>query len=192
MSQPTAEILSEETVFQKRIFHWKSIRFRYTKTNGQMSNEIEHLVLDRNDSVGILMHDLQVDEVILIEQFRVAAYHNGPGWLIEVPAGRIEDGDDAKATALRETKEETGAEPTDAEFISSFYLSPGGCSERLSLFYCPFEHGLTVMESAGLEVEDEDIRVHRVKREVAYRWIKEGKVIDAKTIIALQWLMAQL
>lgn len=188
MSSPSAKILHEETVFQKRIFHWKSIRFQYIKTDGEWSNEIEHLVLDRNDSVGILMHDLLTDEIILVEQFRVAAYHNGPGWLIELPAGRIEDGDEAHETALRETKEETGAEPSEAIFISSFYLSPGGCSERLSLFYCPFPNGLQVLSNAGLASEDEDIRVHRISRTEAYDWYASGRIIDAKTIIALQWL----
>lgn len=188
MADPIATILSQETVFQIRIFHFKSVTFQYTQTNGEVSPPITHLVLDRNDSVGVLLHDLTTDEIVLVEQFRIAAFENGPGWLLEIPAGRIEDGDEAEPTARREAKEETGADPAECQFISSFYLSPGGCSERLSLFYCPFPDGLQVLAHAGLAHENEDLRVHRVNTKEAYEWIREGKIIDAKTIIALQWL----
>ncbi|MBS1726960.1 MAG: NUDIX hydrolase [Armatimonadetes bacterium] len=190
MSEPIAEILETKEVFHKRIFRWLSIRFRAKKFDGTLSEPIEHLVLNRGDSVGILLHDLATDEIVLVEQFRVSAIENGPGRLLEIPAGRIDDGESAEASAKREAIEETGAEPESIQLVASFYLSPGACTERLSLFYCPFPTGLTVLAHAGLAHESEDLRVHRVPTPEADEMVKNGTIIDAKSIIAIQWLLA--
>jgi ADP-ribose pyrophosphatase len=135
----------------------------------------------------LVLHDVPANEVVFVEQARVAT----SGWILELPAGRVEPNEDPAATAGREAEEETGAAPATVQRISRFYLSPGGCSERLHLFYCPFSDGLTVHEYAGLAQDSEDIRVHRIPLPRALEMIETGEIADAKTMIGLYWLARQ-
>jgi len=190
--EPRVTVLSTEEVFSRDFFRWVSIRFTYRRYDGTTSGPVDRIVFDRGDSVGMLLHDIPRNEVILVEQLRIAAVGHGTGWLLELPAGRIETGDSPEATASREVREETGAEAAEMEPIASFYLSPGACSERLHLFYAPYPEGLEIQEHAGLAEENEDIRVARVPFEEALEMIKDGRLADAKTILGLLWLQARL
>jgi len=182
------EILGKENLLNFYIFKASAVDFRYQRFDGSTAEPLPHFVLDRGESVGILLHDIPANEIVLVEQFRIACAENGPGWMLELPAGRIDANESPEDAARRETLEETGTEPNDINLISNFYLSPGGISERLHLFYCPFIDGISVGEHGGLEHESEDIRIHRFSLDKAYTMIESGEIIDAKTIIALYWL----
>ena len=177
-----------EELLRRGFFRWVAVRFRYTRTDGKDSGEVEHLVLERGDSVGVVLHDLQTDEIVLVEQLRIATLETSNGFLLEFPAGRIDASEQPIHAAIREAKEETGAELSDVQLISSFYLSPGTCSERLHLFYCPFLDGLTVKATGGLESEHEDLKVHRISLDQAMTMVGSGEIADAKTIIGVLWL----
>ena len=181
-------MLGKELIFQKAIFKWFGIKFHYTRLDGTDSGEVNQFVIDRGDSVAMLLHEVEKDEVILVEQLRIATAESGNGWLLELPAGRVDPGEEPTQTALREAREETGAEPREIRLISSFFLSPGGSSERLHLFYCPFHNGIEIQSIAGLKEENEDISVQRYPLKEALEMIETGKIADAKTIIGLLWL----
>ncbi len=182
------QVLSREQLVGRAFLRLVNVTFTYRKFNGSVSKPVERIVLERGDSVGMLLHDVQRDEVILVEQVRMPTLATGNGMLMEVPAGVIDGHDSAEATAMREIKEETGAPPATLERIAAFYLSPGACSERVHLFYAPYPEGLEVKENAGLETEDEDIRVWRIPLAEAFTMICDGRIQDAKTIVALLWL----
>ncbi len=157
-----------------------------------MGPEIHRLVLDRGDSVAVLPHDPVAGMVLLCEQFRAPTAARGPGWLAEIPAGILDDGETPEVCAQRETDEETGHAVKALTPIATVYPSPGGSSERIHVF-----HGLIALrpdapETAGLASEGEDIRVLRLSVDEALAWLRDGVVQDAKTVLALQWLELSL
>ena len=91
----------------------------------------------------------------------------------------------------REILEETGFFVERLEPIASFYLSPGGSSERSLLFYAEVESRTPGARSGGLEEEGEDIEVVEMPFEKAWDMLEAGHIVDAKTIIALQWIEEQ-
>lgn len=158
----------------------------FERFDGTMSPCVKRLVFERGDAVAVLVYDRVADVFVLTEQFRYPTYEKGPGWLREVAAGMIDDGE-PDDTARREVEEELGyridGEPTA---IGTFYLSPGGSSERIHLFYAEVCDDDRVSEGGGLASEGEDIRVVRVPAGELEDLLRGG-VQDAKTFIALQW-----
>ncbi|HBX07658.1 MAG TPA: ADP-ribose diphosphatase, partial [Leclercia adecarboxylata] len=71
--------------------------------------------------------------------------------------------------------------------ITGYLASPGGTSERLSVLVGEVD-ATTAQGIHGLVDKNEDIRVHVVSREQAYQWVEEGKIDNAASVIALQWL----
>lgn len=182
------EIISEIEVFKKFIFRVVEARFRFERYDGSMSDETVRLNLDRGDSVAAVLHDTSDDTIILTEQFRYPAHGKGPGWIMELPAGVL-DGNEEPAQALRrEIAEEVGYTVSSVEPISTFYVSPGGTSERILLFYARITPPDRVSTGGGLESEGEDIRTVKLPIAEALQRIRDGEIVDAKTIIGLQWL----
>lgn len=160
---------------------------QYEKFNGDMSEEITRLNFNRGDSVAVLLYDEKESSVILVKQFRYPAYVNdGPGWILEVVAGAMEEGRDAVSVARTELLEEAGYKVGDLEFISRFYVSPGGTSERIHL-YLGLAHR-KIGSGGGLINEHEDIQVVEIPLDEAMKMMETGEICDAKTMIALQWL----
>jgi len=160
---------------------------QYEKFNGEMSDEITRIVFERGDSIAVLLYDEEKDSVILIKQFRYPAYiNNGPGWLLEVVAGVIKEGQDPISVAHSELMEEAGYVVEALEFISRYYVSPGGTSERIHLYLGKTHR--KVAKGGGLSTEHEDIQVVEIPLDTAMKMIKTGEICNATTIIALQWL----
>ena len=114
----------------------------------------------RNNCVGVLLYDPNRDEVVMLEQFRVGAMlHTEQAWLLEIVAGGIEEGETPEQVAYREAEEEAGCTIEELMLISEFYTSPGGASEKLSLF-CGKVDSTNVGGIYGLaeEVEDQDLQ----------------------------------
>ena len=160
---------------------------QYEKFNGEMSQEITRLNFNRGDSVAVLLYDRKKDSVILVKQFRYPAYVNdGPGWVLEVVAGVITEGQEAVSVARAELLEEAGYQVGNLELISRFYVSPGGTSERIYLYLGLADRKID--SGGGLISEHEDIQVVEIPLGRAVKMIGTGEICDAKTIIALQWL----
>lgn len=189
-SSKQVEVISRAIVFQKSIFRVEEIHLRHERCNGSMTHEFVRLNLDRGDSVAAILHDKTRDLVILVEQFRYSTYEKGPGWIIELPAGIIDtERDETPETTLRrEIMEESGYLVQDIHHISTFYASPGGSSERIYLYYASVTQKDQIADGGGLIDEGEDIRTFLLPVDDALAKIATGKIVDAKTIIALQWL----
>ena len=102
-------------------------------------------------------------------------------------AGVIEPGESAEEVARREAREETGCTVTDMLEIARFSSSPGACSETVVLF-CGRVDARGAGGVHGLESEGEDIRVEAVPVADALAMMEAGRIVNAKTLIALQWL----
>ena len=162
---------------------------RFERFDGLMTRPVERLIFERGDSAAVLLYDAQRDIVVLVEQFRFPTYlREAPeGRLMEVVAGTVEDGRTPEQVARSELVEEAGFALQDLEQVAEFYVSPGACTERIHLFIGYVAAQNRVGPGGGVN-EAEDIRVHEVPLDQALTWVREGRIRDAKTIIALQYL----
>lgn len=181
------EIIARDSLY-RGFFSVERYRFRHRLFNGEMSGEVVREIFERGHAAVLLPYDPVRDEVVLIEQIRIAAYDTSPTpWLMEMVAGIIEPGESVEDVVRREAVEEAGLQVGRVKPIINYLASPGGTSERLSIMVG--EVDASVAEgSHGLEEENEDILVHVVSREQAYQWVEEGRIDNAASVIALQWL----
>ncbi|MDX1378873.1 MAG: NUDIX hydrolase [Anaerolineales bacterium] len=171
------------------VFKVDEAYLRYERFNGKMSGTVRRISLERGDSVAILIFNTTTNKIILISQFRYPSYKTGHGWLLETIAGIVDADEAPEEAARREVQEEAGLNITNLEHISTFYPSPGGSSERIFLYYSEvFREPASDGKLGGLACEDEDIRSQEVTLEEALAKIKSGEIMDAKTIIGIQWL----
>lgn len=191
MNSEDVIILKKEAVYQG---HFKLLKFtlQHRLFSGQWSATLTREVFDRGDAVCLLLYDQKQDAVVLVEQFRAGAIERESSpWLFEIVAGVIELGEQPEAVAIREAKEEAGIELTEVRPILTCFPSPGGVSEQVYLYYAEVD-ARGVSGVFGLASEQEDIKVHVVSRDTAYQWIGKGKIKNAMTILALQWLELQV
>lgn len=182
------DILSEIEVFKKFIFRIVEAHIRFERYDGNMSDETIRLNLERGDSVAAVLHDTTDDTIVLTEQFRYPTHGKGPGWVMELPAGVLDAGEAPEESVRREIGEEVGYEVSSIEPISTFYVSPGGTSERILLFYARVIPSDRVSIGGGVAGEGEDIRTVHLPVAEALQRVRDGDIVDAKTIIGLQWL----
>lgn len=181
------EIIAREPLY-RGFFSLIRYRFRHRLFNGEMSSEVQRDVFERGHAAAMLPYDAQRDEVVLIEQIRIPAYDSSATpWLLELIAGIIELGESPEDVVRREAEEEAGLTPGRVRPVLNYLASPGGTSERLSILVGEVDASVA-QGNHGLEEENEDILVHVVSRQQAYQWVEEGKIDNAASVIALQWL----
>lgn len=115
-------------------------------------------------------------QLLLIKQYRYAADQ----YLYEVPAGRLDPGEDPRDCAVRELREETGCSANGIEYLFTMFTTPGFTDERIHVFMATgLEHGDTAHES------DEFMTLETVTLSRALQLIQEGEIKDAKTALAI-------
>lgn len=189
-SQEDMEIVAEKTLY-KGFFTLKQIQFKHKLFAGGESEIVTRELLIKGAASAVIAYDPKADSVVLVEQVRIgAAYHPEPmrsPWLLELIAGMVEKDEKPEEVALRESKEEAGITVKNLTHCLSVWDSPGGTVERLHLFVGKVD-STQAKGIHGLADENEDIRVHVVKREQAYQWMCEGKIDNGIAVIGLQWL----
>ncbi len=181
------EILDKEILYNG-FFRMEKYRLKHTLYAGGWSAEISRELFVRGSAVAVLLYDPNTDQVVLIEQFRAGAIiQPDRAWLVEIVAGGIEEGETAIEVAYRESMEEAGCDIQELIVINEFYTTPGGCSERITLF-CGKIDSTQVGGIHGLDHEDEDILVRAVNFKDAYVMLENNEIESAIPIIALQWL----
>jgi len=154
---------------------------------GGQSEVITRQLMERGHAVAVLLFDPDADKLILIEQFRIGAKDDASPWLTELVAGMIEDGESIEQVVVRECMEEAGVEITNCRELFTYYASPGGCSEKVTLYYAEADSSLAG-GIHGLDEEHEDIKVKVVAYSDVVKQLEEGIVNSATPILALQWL----
>lgn len=168
-------------------FKIDEIKLKHELYNGNMSEPMKRLSFERGDSVGMLVWNKESERLVLTEQFRFCTYEKGPGWLLEIPAGVVEAGEDPEETAQREILEETGYRAERLTHLYSFYVSPGGTTERIILYYAEVENKDRIESGGGVVLEHEDIRILELSQPEMRAKLAAGEIVDAKTLIALMW-----
>lgn len=180
------EIVSKETLFHG-FFKMVKYRFKHRLFAGGWSGIVEREMFERGHAAAMLPYDPKTDQVVIIEQIRVGALEHDHPWQFEIVAGMIDRDESVEEVVRREAQEEAGLEVGRIIPMTSYYPSSGGCSEKLDVFVGEVDAS-KADGIHGLDYEDEDIRVHVISREEAYKWVKDGKLENAASIIAVQWL----
>lgn len=163
-------------------------RFRHRRFEGDWSPMIERELFERGHAVAVLAYHVATDQIVLVEQIRVGAIAAQlTPWQLEIVAGVIDADETATEVALREAQEEAGLTIDELIPMTRYLSSSGGCSETIQL-YLGLIDSVDVGGIHGLSDENEDILVHLVPRQTAMAWLDAGKIENAATIIALQWL----
>ncbi len=190
-SRQDVKCLKTNTVF-KGYFQVEELQLQFRCFDGGWSQTITREVFERGEAAAVLPYDPVTDQVVLIEQFRVGAFNdaNSP-WLLEVIAGIIEsDHEDPEQTLLREAKEEADLTLKHLAPICTYWVSPGGTTEQCHLYYAQVD----ATQAGGIHGavdEGEDIRVVVCDAQEAIAAVASGRINNAATIIALQWLQVR-
>ncbi|HZV20112.1 MAG TPA: NUDIX hydrolase [Hyphomicrobiales bacterium] len=166
---------------------------------GGMSPPRRSLVFERGDAVAALLYDPERRKVIAVNQFRLPTRGKGggEGWLIEAVAGMIPVDKEGKQLEtplqclIREVREETGYQLTEATPIFTFFSSPGGSTELIYLYYAEIRETAKMAEGGGLKESGEDIEIVEYDIGDFFKRLAAGEFQDPKLIIAGQWLMAR-
>lgn len=181
------EIIEREVRYQG-FFRLERYRLRHELFSGEMSRVLTRELFERGHAAAVLPYDPERDAVVLIEQFRIGALDDAHGpWLLEIVAGVMEAGEGEEGLVRREAVEEAGCVLQELQPICEFLVSPGGTSERISLF-CGRVDSTTVNGVHGVHEEGDDIMVHVLPLQEALRAVTQGRIRSASPIIALQWL----
>lgn len=181
------QILAREQCF-KGFYQLDRLQLRHRQFNGQMGPQISRELFVRHDAVCVLPYDPVLEQVVLIEQFRVGALDKGQTpWLLELVAGLIDKDEVPEQVAHREALEEANLALEALLPITRYFPSPGGSDEWVHLYVgrCDSAKAGGVF---GLAEEGEDIRVHVLSLDTALAALESGQIGNAATIIALQWL----
>ena len=143
---------------------------------------------DRGNGAAILPYDPARGTVLLVRQFRYPTYVNGhPAPMIEAIAGLLDENEPLVAIC-HEAEEETGFRIRAPRRIYDAYMSPGAVTERLTFFVAEYSLDDRVGAGGGLAGEGEDIEVLEPSFEEALRMVADGRIVDAKTIMLLQYV----
>jgi nudix-type nucleoside diphosphatase (YffH/AdpP family) len=168
------------------------VTFDYNKDSDVPETQVRE-VYDRGNGAVILLYNSTKKTVVLTRQFRLPTYLNGnsSGMLIEACAGML-DKDNPIECIIRETEEETGYRLSLVKKVFQSYMSPGAVTEILHFFIGEYQPEMKVSEGGGLAEEHENIEVLEYPFNDAYQMIASGEIIDAKTIMLLQYAKINL
>ena len=186
------EVFDKKRIFDRVHQIWE-ISLRFELFQGGVSNLCRWFVLEKGYAVAGLIFDPRAKKVLLVKQFRPMVIFfpedTNYSWMVEIVAGGLKAKEDPLLAFLREVKEETSLELAKAEKIMSFYPSPGFYGERVHLFYAEFDSKQLTLNPQGLVEENENVLPVLLSLEEVRKKLLEGFFIDAKTILALQWLL---
>ncbi len=142
---------------------------------------------DRGNGATLLPYNLARRTVMLVKQFRYPAYVNGcDDLLIEAAAGLLDN--ESPETRIRaEAEEEIGYRLRDIRKVFEAYMSPGSVTEKLHFFVAEYQPDMKIGAGGGNPDEGEDIEVLELAIDKALAMISDGRIMDAKTIMLLQW-----
>ncbi len=186
-SQRDVQLIDEKVVFDG-FFKMHEVTLRHKLFAGGWSGEICREIFHRGHASAAILYDPDTDSIGLVEQFRIGALESefGP-WCLEVVAGMVEEGETPEEVVRRELEEEAGVIAADLVHISSYYSSPGGCSEKIHL-YCALCDLSAAGGLHGLDHEHEDIQLHIYQAEEVFAVMLDSRMNNAATLLGLQWL----
>ncbi len=164
----------EKTISSERIYEGHILNLRRDTVTVQ-TGESKREIIEHNGG-AVIVPVTEDNEVIMVRQYRKPAERV----VLEVPAGKIDPGEEPLTTAIRELKEETGYTAENIRFLTKMYPSVGYSEEVLYLYLC---QGLTPGEMDP--DENEALDVEKISLDQLYSMIIHGEIEDAKTQVAI-------
>lgn len=165
-----SQVLSKRTEFSGKVLHLEVEEIRLP--NGE---ECSLEIIRHPGAAAVLPLD-STGHVTLVRQYR----HATGGWLLEVPAGKLDDGEAPEACAHRELEEETGLKAGSLRPLGWIWTTPGFCDERIWLYLA------TDLQVGQQQLErDEILSLQRLPLERALAMALAGEIADGKTVCAI-------
>ena len=165
-----AELLERKEIFKGRVVDLSVDQV--SMPNGK-TTELEII---RHPGAAAMVPLTEAGEVILVRQYRYAT----DGWLLEVPAGKLDEGEKPEVCAARELVEEVGMKPAEIVPLGWIWTTPGFTDEKIWLYLC---RGL---EPAHQDLQDDEIlTVESRSLEEAVEMVRQGEICDGKSVCAL-------
>ena len=172
-------------------FQLHEITLKHKKHNGEWSKTFKREIFGGSQVAGIIPYDPVKKEILLLSQFRTAILSSNKNPLMtEIVAGMIDKGESPKDAAKRECLEETGCKVKKIISINSFYPAPGSSESFYYLFLGEVEsfEGERIF---GQKDENEDILVKSFNIEQVRDLMKQNKILNGLTLVALQWFFLE-
>jgi nudix-type nucleoside diphosphatase (YffH/AdpP family) len=186
-----AKVLSECVVFDD-FYQMIEGTYQLTQADGTASETIRRLCFERGDGVCGVVYNTDTQRAILVKQFRYPCHANGDSWMVEAVAGMLHKGNDKTEEMKREVLEEIGYAVKHIEKLSTFYVSPGGSSERIHLFHIEVDNAGKVASGGGLAHETEDIEIIEYTLSELKIAVDTNEIKDAKTILGCMHLFQRM
>ena len=171
-------------------FSMEEHTIRHKNYGGGETTGIKREVFVGGDAAILLPYDPKRDRVLLVEQFRMGpwARNDQNPWMLEPIAGRIDPGETAAQSALREAKEEANVVIKDLHEIAKVYASPGCNTEFFHIFVGTADLPDDVVGVAGLDSEAEDIQSHLFSFDQLMDMVDSYQAANAPLVLAALWL----
>jgi nudix-type nucleoside diphosphatase (YffH/AdpP family) len=164
----------------------KDTTFEWRRTNGEWQTQARE-TFDRGNAATLLPYNLKQRTVVLVKQFRYPAYASGyDDLLIEAAAGLLEN-ESPEVRIRAEAEEEIGYRLGEIRKILEAFMSPGAVTEKMHFFVGEYEPAMKIGSGGGVADEGEDIEVLELPIEQALAMVDDGRIVDAKTIMLLQY-----
>ncbi|MCR8633877.1 NUDIX domain-containing protein [Paenibacillus radicis (ex Xue et al. 2023)] len=174
MNKSVSNKYEETTVSSQSIFQGRMISLQVDTVKLPNGETATREIVRHPGAVAVLA--LTEDRMLVVEQYRKPLEKSQ----VEIPAGKLEPGEDPMEAAKRELEEETGYRTDSLKHLCSFYTSPGFADEILHLYVAEqLEKGEVHLD------EDEFLDCESITLEQAQQYIREQRISDAKTITAV-------
>jgi ADP-ribose pyrophosphatase len=172
--------LEEKTINSEQIYQGKIIDLQVDEVSLPNGKTSKREIIKHPGAVAVIALTKE-GKIVMVEQYRKALEKS----IVEIPAGKLEKGEEPKKTAERELEEETGYGCKNMKHLISFYTSPGFADELVHLYIA---EDIYKMENASGADEDEFVELLEISLEEAVQMIEEQRIYDAKTAYAVQYL----
>lgn len=173
----------EKTTYTTPIYDGKIVKLQVDEVILPNGKAAKREIIKHPGAVAVIAITNE-DKLVMVEQYRKALERS----IVEIPAGKLEPGEEPIVTARRELEEETGYGAHTFTFLQAFATSPGFADEIIHLFVAKDLY--QIEDKAGLD-EDEFVELLEVSLEEAQAMVADERIYDAKTALAVSWFALQ-
>lgn len=170
----------EKTISSEKIYEGKIVTLQVDDVALPNGSSSKRELIKHSGAVGIIPITKE-NKIVFVEQYRKPLEKS----LLEIPAGKLEPGEQPEVTAVRELEEETGYTTTKLSFVTSFYTSPGFANEIMYIYYTD---NLKFIDNPPSGDDDEFVELIELTLEEAKAYVDKHHIQDAKTNYAILYL----